>query len=468
MDVTLLSRIQFAMTIAFHYIYPPLSIGLGVVLVVMEGLYLKTRLPVYQQMTRFWVRVFGLTFALGVATGIVMEFEFGTNWAAYSRFVGDVFGTALAAEGIFAFFLEIGLPRAAAVRLGQGRPADALLRHADGVPGRPFQRHLDRRGQLVDADARRLPPGRARPRHAGGGHRLLGDGLQPVDRRAADAHGARRVAGRRVPGHLGERLLPAEGEARGLRAPARWRSGVALALVASLGSLATGHASAVGVSRNQPAKLAAMEAHFPASAPADLYVFGWVDEAKERVYGMAMPGMLSWMLHGDATTPVTGLLAFPPEDRPPVQPGVPGLPPDGRHRHGPDRALAGGGLLAVRRGASPPRVAAVAVRRRGARAADREPGGLDDGGGRAPAVDRLRPDAHQRGRQPLGLGRGRRLLAGPVHADLHAALRAVPLPARPEDQARPAGGRPGRERTSEPDPWTSTSTRSGSCWWARC
>ena len=108
MDVTLLSRIQFAMTIGFHYLYPPLSIGLGVVLVVMEGLYLRTRLPIYQQMTRFWVRVFGLTFALGVATGIVMEFEFGTNWAAYSRFVGDVFGSALAAEGIFAFFLESG------------------------------------------------------------------------------------------------------------------------------------------------------------------------------------------------------------------------------------------------------------------------------------------------------------------------------------------------------------------------
>jgi cytochrome d ubiquinol oxidase subunit I len=108
MDVTLLSRIQFAMTIAFHYLYPPLSIGLGVVLVVIEGLSLKTGLPVYRQMTRFWVRVFGLTFALGVATGIVMEFEFGTNWAAYSRFVGDVFGSALAAEGIFAFFLESG------------------------------------------------------------------------------------------------------------------------------------------------------------------------------------------------------------------------------------------------------------------------------------------------------------------------------------------------------------------------
>jgi cytochrome bd ubiquinol oxidase subunit I len=105
MDTLLLSRIQFAVTIGFHYIYPPLSIGLGIILVIMEGLYLKTRDPHYRDMAKFWVKVFGLTFSLGVATGIVMEFEFGTNWAAYSRFVGDVFGSALAAEGVFAFFL---------------------------------------------------------------------------------------------------------------------------------------------------------------------------------------------------------------------------------------------------------------------------------------------------------------------------------------------------------------------------
>ena len=101
MDVLTLARIQFGATIAFHYLYPPLSIGLGVLLVIMEGLWLKTRNPVYHQMARFWTKVFALTFAIGVATGIVMEFEFGTNWATYSRFVGDVFGSALAAEGIF-------------------------------------------------------------------------------------------------------------------------------------------------------------------------------------------------------------------------------------------------------------------------------------------------------------------------------------------------------------------------------
>ncbi|QYY37195.1 cytochrome ubiquinol oxidase subunit I [Ruficoccus sp. ZRK36] len=108
MDVEILSRIQFAFTIAFHYIYPAFSIGLGLFLVIVQLFWLKTRRPVYHNMARFWTRIFGLTFAIGVASGIVMEFEFGTNWATYSRFVGDVFGSPLAIEGLYAFFLESG------------------------------------------------------------------------------------------------------------------------------------------------------------------------------------------------------------------------------------------------------------------------------------------------------------------------------------------------------------------------
>src|SRR6476660_454398 len=103
MDVEILARFQFAFTIMFHYIYPPLSIGLGLIMVIIESLYLKTGNPEYKESARFWTKVFALTFAMGVATGIVMEFEFGTNWATYSRYVGDVFGSALAAEGVFAF-----------------------------------------------------------------------------------------------------------------------------------------------------------------------------------------------------------------------------------------------------------------------------------------------------------------------------------------------------------------------------
>ena len=108
MDVILLSRVQFAFTIMFHYLFPPLTIGLGAVLVFLEYRWLRTDDPIYHEAARFWTKMFGINFALGVATGIVMEFEFGTNWAVYSRYVGDVFGSALAAEGIFAFFLESG------------------------------------------------------------------------------------------------------------------------------------------------------------------------------------------------------------------------------------------------------------------------------------------------------------------------------------------------------------------------
>src|SRR4028119_1538428 len=108
LDVVLLSRVQFALTIMFHYLFPPLTIGMGVVLVYLEAMYFRKREPIYETAAKFWTTLFAVSFAMGVATGIVMEFQFGTNWAPYSRFVGDVFGSALAAEGIFAFFLESG------------------------------------------------------------------------------------------------------------------------------------------------------------------------------------------------------------------------------------------------------------------------------------------------------------------------------------------------------------------------
>src|SRR5690606_14015345 len=108
MDVEILARIQFAFTVAFHYIYPPLSIGLGLLMVIFESIYIRTGDAHYHSLAKFWTKIFALTFGIGVATGIVMEFEFGTNWAVYSRFVGDVFRSALAAEGVFAFALESG------------------------------------------------------------------------------------------------------------------------------------------------------------------------------------------------------------------------------------------------------------------------------------------------------------------------------------------------------------------------
>ncbi len=106
MDPVLLARIQFALTIGFHFIFPPLTIGLSWLIVSILAKHKKTGDEFYRRMAHFWVKLFALSFAVGVATCITMEFQFGTNWAEYSRFVGDIFGAPLAAEGILAFFLE--------------------------------------------------------------------------------------------------------------------------------------------------------------------------------------------------------------------------------------------------------------------------------------------------------------------------------------------------------------------------
>ena len=108
MDALILSRIQFALTIGFHFLFPPISIGLAWLLVIAEFKAWRTNDPEWTALGKFFSKILALTFVVGVATGIVMEFQFGTNWSEYSKFVGDVFGAPLAAEGVIAFFLESG------------------------------------------------------------------------------------------------------------------------------------------------------------------------------------------------------------------------------------------------------------------------------------------------------------------------------------------------------------------------
>ena len=105
-DVVALSRAQFALTALYHFLFVPLTLGLSMILVIMESVYVMTGKEIWKRMTRFWGVLFGINFAMGVATGITMEFQFGTNWAYYSHYVGDVFGAPLALEGLMAFFLE--------------------------------------------------------------------------------------------------------------------------------------------------------------------------------------------------------------------------------------------------------------------------------------------------------------------------------------------------------------------------
>ena len=319
MDPILLSRIQFGLTISFHYIFPPLSIGLGVILVFMEALYLKTRNPLFQQMTRFWTRIFGLTFALGVATGVVMEFQFGTNWSNYSRFVGDVFGSALAAEGIFAFFLESGF--LAILLFGWDKVSPRM--HMFSTIMVALGAHFSAIWIVVANSWMQTPTGFHVVQGALRSRAEIVDFWEMVFNPSAMirlAHtvlGAWQAAAFFVLSVSAYYLL----KRRHLDfAKASMRIGLVVAVGASIASLITGHESALVVSKYQPAKLAAMEGHLPASAPAGLSLFGWVDEEAQRFVGVSVPGMLSFLVHGDASKPVTGLQAFPPQDRPPVNP----------------------------------------------------------------------------------------------------------------------------------------------------
>src|SRR6202521_4149275 len=105
-DVVDLSRLQFGLTALYHFLFVPLTLGLSWLLVIMESVYVMTGKPVYKDMTQFWGKLFGINFAMGVTTGLTLEFQFGTNWAYYSHYVGDIFGAPLAIEGLMAFFLE--------------------------------------------------------------------------------------------------------------------------------------------------------------------------------------------------------------------------------------------------------------------------------------------------------------------------------------------------------------------------
>ena len=315
MDVEILSRIQFAFTIAFHYIYPPLSIGLGLVMVFMEGMYLRTGQEIYQQMTRFWVKIFALIFGIGVATGIVMEFEFGTNWAVYSRYVGDVFGSALAAEGIFAFALESGFlgilifgwnrvsPRVhffSTIMVTLGSMFSAIwIVVANSWQQTPTGYHIVGEGMKARAEITDFwamvfnPSSVERISHVWSGSFLAGAFL------VTSVSAWYILKGKYIE-----------------LSKASFKIALSVAAVTSLLQLFTGHKSADVVAHYQPAKLAAMEGHFDSLKAADLYLFGWVNKKEQTTTGIAIPGGLSYFVHGDVDKPIRGLNSFPENERP--------------------------------------------------------------------------------------------------------------------------------------------------------
>ncbi|MEG1065790.1 cytochrome ubiquinol oxidase subunit I, partial [Comamonas sp.] len=106
LDIVDLSRLQFAVTALYHFLFVPLTLGLSILIAIMETVFVMTGRTIWRDMTKFWGVLFGINFAMGVATGVVMEFQFGMNWSYYSHYVGDIFGAPLAIEGLMAFFLE--------------------------------------------------------------------------------------------------------------------------------------------------------------------------------------------------------------------------------------------------------------------------------------------------------------------------------------------------------------------------
>jgi cytochrome bd ubiquinol oxidase subunit I len=314
-SVEILSRIQFAFTIAFHYIYPPLSIGLGLCLVIMEGMYLRTGIKMYEDITRFWIKIFALIFGIGVATGIVMEFEFGTNWAVYSRYVGDIFGSALAAEGIFAFALESGF---------LGILLFGWNRVSKGVHF--FSTIMVAMGSIFSAlwivianSWQQTPTGYVIEGEGLEARAIITDFWEMVFNPSSVDRFSHVIIGSFLAGSFLVMSVAAWYIVKKRfvePAKAMFKVGLCVATIAALAQLFTGHRSAHYVSEYQPAKLAAMEGHYDSSAVADMYIVGWVDAKSGKTTGIKIPGGLSFLTHGSFNAPVTGLNAFPKTERP--------------------------------------------------------------------------------------------------------------------------------------------------------
>ncbi|MCL1846340.1 MAG: cytochrome ubiquinol oxidase subunit I [Coriobacteriia bacterium] len=301
LDAVLLARIQFALCVIFHFLFVPLSIGLGLFVALAETRYYKTKDPKDRARTMFWAKIFTTTFVIGVATGITMEFSFGTNWANYSRYVGDIFGAPLAAEALLSFFLEsvflgivlfardkiapkLYLVSAWLVWFGSALSALWILIANSWMQTPAGYQDLGTKAEITDFWGAALNPS------------TVARYLHTVDSVIILASFCVMAIGAYY-------LL----RKRNLDDGARFiKTGLTIGIITVILMLPFAHMQATVVAEQQPAKLAAMEGQWE-DGPADMMLFGWVNEETQTTTGLGIPGFTSFLASFDTSTVYPGL-----------------------------------------------------------------------------------------------------------------------------------------------------------------
>lgn len=315
MDVLMLSRLQFAAATIFHFLFVPLTLGLSILIAIMETIYVRSGDEEYRRMARFWGKIFLINFAIGIVTGITLEFQFGTNWSRYSQYVGDIFGSLLAIEATAAFFLESTFIAVWAF----GWQRLSAKAHMVSIWIVAFASNLSA-VWILTANAWMQHPVGYTIRN---GRAELTDFMAVVTQRFAwqeffhVTSAAYILAGFFVMGVSAYHLLRRQNQSFFTKS---FRLAMYFALIFSLLEVVQGHIHGAEVAGIQPTKLAAMESLWETKTSAPQYLLVIPDEKNERnrLEIGAIPGMLSYLAYHDTQATVKGLKDFPKEERPPV------------------------------------------------------------------------------------------------------------------------------------------------------